>query len=239
MKSRKGFTLIELLVVVAIITVLIAILMPSLSRARLNARRTACAVNMRQLGMAVQMYASQYQDKVVAIWESQRGVPWFSLLREAGVIPSPTTNPLGNPWAGSAKAGDILKCPDASRYSPSEIKCYWGYNSTYAGNTRWGANSMGYAWNYAGYYKVNIIDFPADVMLFTEHNMTNSGALDSQLPLANWNISVYVDWVRHENYINWLALDGHVESATPRELSAAAPENEWIRRHVQKNVAAR
>jgi prepilin-type N-terminal cleavage/methylation domain-containing protein len=47
MKRFRGFTLIELLVVVAIISVLIAILLPSLGRVKETARRTVCASNLR------------------------------------------------------------------------------------------------------------------------------------------------------------------------------------------------
>jgi prepilin-type N-terminal cleavage/methylation domain-containing protein/prepilin-type processing-associated H-X9-DG protein len=56
MRKLRGFTLIELLVVVAIIALLIAILLPSLGRARENARTTKCATNMRQLGAGVLLY---------------------------------------------------------------------------------------------------------------------------------------------------------------------------------------
>lgn len=56
-RPRSGFTLIELLVVVAIIALLISILLPSLSRARELARRTACAANMGALGRAATIYA--------------------------------------------------------------------------------------------------------------------------------------------------------------------------------------
>jgi len=57
MKHSKGFTLVELLVVMAIIAILIALLMPALSRATQFARRCSNMNNLRQLGMTVQMYA--------------------------------------------------------------------------------------------------------------------------------------------------------------------------------------
>ncbi len=60
--TRNGFTLIELLVVIAIIAVLAAILFPVLGRARASARRTQCISNLRQLGLALEMYASDYRD---------------------------------------------------------------------------------------------------------------------------------------------------------------------------------
>jgi len=56
---RRGFTLIEILVVVAVLAVLIAILIPSLSRARQRSKRTACASNLHQIGLAVLSYRQQ------------------------------------------------------------------------------------------------------------------------------------------------------------------------------------
>ena len=59
-KSWPGFTLIELLVVMAIIAVLASLLMPVLLTAREHTRRRVCVSNLRQIGMAIQMYAADY-----------------------------------------------------------------------------------------------------------------------------------------------------------------------------------
>jgi prepilin-type N-terminal cleavage/methylation domain-containing protein len=56
-KNAQAFTLIELLVVIAIIALLLAILLPSMNLARMHAKRIASASNMRQIGLALQLYA--------------------------------------------------------------------------------------------------------------------------------------------------------------------------------------
>jgi len=62
MVRRRAFTLIELLVVVGIIAVLLAILLPSLSRARENAKKSVCAANLKGQGVALAVYAAQNGD---------------------------------------------------------------------------------------------------------------------------------------------------------------------------------
>ena len=62
--NRKGFTLIELLVVIAIIAILAAILFPVFARARAKAQQTNCISNLKQIALALRMYASDYDSKL-------------------------------------------------------------------------------------------------------------------------------------------------------------------------------
>ena len=63
-KVAKGFTLIELLVVIAIIALLMAILMPALQRVKEQAKQTRCLANLKQIGVAMHLYANEYDYKL-------------------------------------------------------------------------------------------------------------------------------------------------------------------------------
>ena len=86
-RRARGFTLIELLVVVAIIALLVAILLPTLTRARAQARNAVCKSNLREYGKAGAYYAADYNDVFpphVHEWDNTpdgMGYPhWFNLL---------------------------------------------------------------------------------------------------------------------------------------------------------------
>jgi prepilin-type N-terminal cleavage/methylation domain-containing protein/prepilin-type processing-associated H-X9-DG protein len=80
---HRGFTLIELLVVIAIIAILAAILFPVFARAREKARTASCQSNLKQMGIAMVMYSTDYDEYPVPVYlYFADGVPhfWISLI---------------------------------------------------------------------------------------------------------------------------------------------------------------
>src|SRR2546429_6669246 len=80
-RRSSGFTLIELLVVIAIIAILAALLFPVFAQARAKARQTTCVSNLKQVGLAINMYLSDYDETFP--WStsgSQSGWTWYQSI---------------------------------------------------------------------------------------------------------------------------------------------------------------
>lgn len=104
--ASRGFTLIELLVVVAIITILIAILLPSLGRARAQAKNVTCMSNLRQMNTLLWTYMSE-NNQFLPIGKSSSGVSsWVNNLQDIIQVKKTSTGV-------NSDYSKIFRCPSA------------------------------------------------------------------------------------------------------------------------------
>lgn len=113
MCKREAFTLIELLVVIAIIAMLMAILMPVLRKAREQAKAVACKSNLRQVGLAANLYAEDHDLSIPRGAAGRSGKAWYQLF-----MPFLAQEPIGNDY----RTVKIYHCP--SYPDKGQTVCY-------------------------------------------------------------------------------------------------------------------
>jgi prepilin-type N-terminal cleavage/methylation domain-containing protein/prepilin-type processing-associated H-X9-DG protein len=233
MRKSRGLTLIELLVVIAIIGILAAMLLPALNKARAAGKKAACISNLHQIGIAINMYASDFNDYTpfcigpTVVDGTAGSYPWCAFLTPY------TVRIVG-------KSQTIFVCPELPM--PLSVAAYPGGERTMAANpVVFGGPFISGSYT-AGLkpHKLTDIGQPSDVILVADSNQAtvNNGSSDAWLQAFPFNKASIVglgvqpsDLIpnqtnadvppgagvgrvryRHTNSADVLMADGHCES---------------------------
>ena len=225
--NRQGFTLIELLVVMAIIALLSAILLPALSRAKTRAKSIQCVSNLRQMGIAAQVYIGDTADvyPVAYYWDDINNIDYawdLTTLENDGnrVIP-------GLLWGGSGNV-QIQQCPSFAGSADWLQDPYTGYNynTSYIGH--------GQFEDVPDPAKNSAVHHPAKTVIFGDGQYAGGADKFMRAPFPNPGDEDFsgrysgTQGFRHNGRTNAGFCDGHVASLSTcctnnSENAAVAP----------------
>jgi prepilin-type N-terminal cleavage/methylation domain-containing protein/prepilin-type processing-associated H-X9-DG protein len=210
----QGFTLIELLTVIAIIGILAAILIPVVTQVRESARRAVCASNIRQISVAMLMYADDHDGILPTSGDTDRGerptdwILWrrpFEEVRQSSIVP----------YLGGGFTPEIYRCPSDERIQSGESL---DYPYSYTLNRALGERSGGAeAFTRLNGRIFNVRD-PTRVIMMVEEAEPN----DSSAWLIDQNLDRLTE--RHGGRGHVSFVDGHVKWVHP---AFAAYRGHW------------
>jgi len=217
-KQEKGFTLIELLVVVAIISVLVALLLPSLGQAREAGKRVKCLGNLSQLAKAQMLYSMDYDGRIIARtwssgnnWGQSQAGGWGKTIGAFLLLPYLQTTEASISDQGT---NHVFACTNI----PAS-ECQFDLNGRNM-CVSYGLNTHIYDTGKAQYFpKLDSTDLevPGGTMTFMCYNIFLA---QSQHDMTRW-------FMRHNGGLNLAMLDGSACWMEEAELLSKSPPYSW------------
>jgi len=219
----NGFTLIEILVVVAIIALLIAILLPSLARARELAKRTQCGANTHQMGIALHMYTLEQRyypghHLTFGRWDILWPVRLNRLMKQPQAFWCPSA-PADTQWNGIDRIYNTV-----TSAQPDEQATFaygyndWGVAETIGRNPPVYNRGLGGHINhhYEGEVRAERVKRPSDMIAIGD---SDSGSTNPKARNGFWETAIDpiddsgLEWPgdRHLKGANIVFADGHAE----------------------------
>lgn len=202
-RSMRAFTLIELLVVIAIVSLLTAILMPSLHKARDKAREVLCLSNLRQQGSVFMTYAADHDG-----WFPEHDNLWPKFVLDGGSnMITPLADYIGDPA--------MFYCPVSRRYSGGNNANHPDYYLDVAGGpyAGWNRGPNGDCWNaiISYYWLPNFQLYNGGVIPINYYNdnkrMRKMSEVDAGLALVTDMCSMWCSSYEAACGVDWAAME--------------------------------
>jgi prepilin-type N-terminal cleavage/methylation domain-containing protein/prepilin-type processing-associated H-X9-DG protein len=233
-KARhQAFTLIELLVVVSIISLLIALLLPALAKARLVSYQIKCATQQRQHFMGMTYYANEYKDHLPRPTSGSEFIManggtyssgWPQILISRGYYGAWILGP--NPGSGTYDTSfrpmmnTVFNCPGTADFGKTHFDRVGDYSLN--GNPGLGWNSTTTSQNYNYHERRINIKRPSDLILLGNGRMDSSGGTNLDFPnVGNFNNNPNRIRRQHNGGGNFTWHDGHVKLMKTEEPALA------------------